>query len=65
VTRATSRVTFDPQTGQFTAVASPLPDYVPARCPTCGAILLRVKLAGGWASVCAACHKVTGYRQND
>ena len=57
MTRTTARVTFDPQTGQLTAVASTLPDYVPARCQ-CGALLLRVKLAVGWASVCVACGKV-------
>jgi hypothetical protein len=54
VTRTLARVTFNPQTGQIVTVASTLPDYVPARCQ-CGALLLRVKLAGGWASVCVAC----------
>ena len=54
MTRTLGRVTFDPQTGQLTAVASPLPDYVPGRCQ-CGALLLRVKLAGGWALMCVAC----------
>lgn len=54
MTRTTGRVTFDPQTGQLAAVASTLPDYVPARCQ-CGAILLRVKMAGGWASMCVLC----------
>ena len=63
MSRTLGRVTFDPQTGQLTAVSSTLPDYVPARCQ-CGALLLRVKLAVGWASVCVRCHKVTGYRQN-
>lgn len=54
MTRTLGRVTFNPQTGQLAAVASTLPDYVPVRCQ-CGAILLRVKLAVGWASVCVAC----------
>ena len=47
-------IAFEPLTGQIITVASTLPDYVPARCQ-CGAILLRVKLAVGWASVCVAC----------
>ena len=58
MTRTTGRVTFDPQTGQVVATESTLPDYVPARCQ-CGALLLRVKLAVGWASVCVACQMLT------
>ena len=55
MTRTSGRVTFDPQTGQITTTTATLPDHIEARCPTCGAILLRVKLAGGRASVCVAC----------
>ena len=58
MTRTFGRVTFNPQTGRIVTVASTLPDYVPARCQ-CGALLLRVKMAVGWASVCVGCGIIT------
>lgn len=58
MSRTLGRVTFNPQTGQLTATTAALPDHIEARCQ-CGAILLRVKLAVGWASVCVGCGIVT------
>ena len=79
MTRTPVRVTFDPQTGQLTTTTAALPGHIAARCPTCGALLLRVNLSafkrsdtsapaqtlGGpvWASVCVACGKIPPYKE--